>query len=49
MLKANFFFKFFKYKKNISKEIVKYNSKENFSLKDHINIKIVEIIIIKPF
>ena len=43
MLGENFFFKFFKYKKISSYKIVKYNSKENFSLTDQINIKIIDI------
>jgi len=43
MLRANFFFKFFKYKKNSSQKIVRYNPKENFYLQDQINIKIIDI------
>ena len=43
MLRANFFYKFFKYKQNSSYEIVKNNSSENFSLQDQINTNIVEI------
>ena len=43
MLRANFFYKFFKYKQKISYEIVKNNSSENFSLQDQINTNIVEI------
>ena len=43
MFRANFFLKFFKYNKNNSCEIVKYNSSENFSLQDQINTNIVEI------
>ena len=43
MLRANFFFKFFKYKQNTNYEIMKYNSNENFSLQDQINTEIVEI------
>ena len=43
MLRANFFFKFFKYKKNRSYKIVQYNSTENFSLQDQIKSKIIEI------
>ena len=42
MLRANFF-KFFKYKKNSSHEIVQYNSYENFSSQDQIKTKIIEI------
>ena len=42
MLRANFF-KFFKYKKNSSHEIVQYNSNKNFSLQDQIKTKIIEI------
>ena len=43
MLRANFFFKFFKYKQNNSYKIVKYNSNETFSLQDQIKGKIIEI------
>ena len=43
MLRANFFFELFKYKRNNSHEIVQYNSNENFKLQDQINIKIIEI------
>tara|TARA_Y100001968_G_scaffold33211_1_gene25607 strand:+ start:432 stop:944 length:513 start_codon:yes stop_codon:yes gene_type:complete len=43
MLRANFFYKFFKNKQNNSHQIVKYNSNENSSLKDKINTKIIEI------
>ena len=43
MLRANFFYKFFKYKKNSSNQIVKFNSYEEFDLKDRINNKIIEI------
>ncbi|AIQ96218.1 hypothetical protein [Prochlorococcus sp. MIT 0801] len=42
MLRANFF-KFFKYQKNSSHQIVQYNSYENFSLEDQIQTKIIEI------
>ena len=42
MLRANFF-KFFKYKKNKSHEIVKYNSNKNFSIQDQIKTNIIEI------
>ena len=43
MLRANFFFKFFKYKKNNSNKIVQYDSNENFCLQDQIKTKIIEI------
>ena len=43
MLRANFFYKFFKNKQSSSNEIVQYNSNENFSLQDQINRKIIEI------
>tara|TARA_B100000214_G_C23773198_1_gene537759 strand:+ start:84 stop:593 length:510 start_codon:yes stop_codon:yes gene_type:complete len=43
MLRANFFFKFFKYKRNRNYQIVKYNSNEKFALEDQINIKIKEL------
>ena len=43
MLRTNFFFKFFKYKKNNSKKIVQYNSNQNFALQDQINNEIIEI------
>ena len=43
MLRANYFFKFFKYKKNISHEIVQYDSNEGFALEDQINSKIIDI------
>ena len=43
MLRANFFFKFFKYKQNNSHKIVRYNSNQNFALQDQINIKITSI------
>jgi len=42
MLRANFFLKFFKYKKTSSHEIVKYHTNKNFSLEDQIKNKIVE-------
>ena len=42
MLRANFF-KFFKYNKNSSFEIVQYNSNKNFSVQDQIKTKIIEI------
>ena len=43
MLRANFFFKFFKYKQNNSHKIVRYNSNQSFALQDQINIKITSI------
>ncbi len=43
MLRANFFFKLFKYKDNRNHQIVQYNSNPNFSLQDEINNKILEI------
>jgi hypothetical protein len=43
MLRANFFFKFFKYKQNSSHDIVQYNSNKNFYLKDQITTKLIEI------
>ncbi len=43
MLGANFFLKFSKYKKNISHEIVRYDSNEKSDLKEKINLKIIEI------
>ena len=43
MLRENFFFKFLKYKKNTSHEIVQYNSNKKFELQEQLKIKIVEI------
>ena len=43
MLRSNFFFKFFKYQKSKSNEIVQYNSNESFTMQDQIKIKILEI------
>ena len=43
MLRANFIFKFFKYKQNSSHEIVQYNPNENFSVQDQINTKLIDI------
>tara|TARA_Y100001968_G_scaffold252627_1_gene238164 strand:+ start:101 stop:613 length:513 start_codon:yes stop_codon:yes gene_type:complete len=43
MLRANFFFKFFKYSQNSTREIVQYRPNENFSLQNQINNKILEI------
>ncbi len=42
MFRAKFFLKFFKYKQSSRHEIVKYNSNENFFLKDQIKTKIIE-------
>ena len=43
MLRANLFLKFFKYKQNSSREIVRYNSNESFYLEDQIKIEIIDI------
>ena len=43
MLRANFFSKFFKYKKNSSHIIVKYSTNKNFDIQDQINTKILDI------
>ncbi len=43
MLRANFLFKFLKYKQNNRHDIVKYHSNENFELQDQINIEIIDI------
>ena len=43
MLRANFFYKFFKHKRNSSHNIVKYNSNQELNLAEEINLKIVEI------
>ncbi len=43
MLRANFFYNFFKYNKNVSHKIQKYNSNEEFDLQAKISIKIIEI------
>ena len=43
MLRANFFFKFFKYQQPSTHEIVQYNSNKNFSLQNQINTQIIEI------
>ena len=43
MLRANFFYKFFKYKKNSSQKIIKYNSNHKFDLQNKINTRIIEI------
>ena len=43
MLRTNFFFKFFKYKKNYSNKIIQYNSNQNFALQDQIDKEIIYI------
>tara|TARA_Y100001968_G_scaffold99019_1_gene89087 strand:- start:219 stop:731 length:513 start_codon:yes stop_codon:yes gene_type:complete len=43
MLRANFFYKLFKYKINSKNKIVKYNSNDSFELQDQINNKMIEI------
>jgi len=43
MLRKNFFFKFFQYKKNNSNKIIQYNSNKNFALQDQINNEIIDI------
>ena len=43
MIKENFFYKFFKYKKNSSLEIVSCDSTKKFDLEDQITNKIIEI------
>ena len=43
MLRANFFYKFLKYKKNKNNEIVKYNSNKEFDLANQIHNKIIII------
>tara|TARA_B100000945_G_C20243518_1_gene531147 strand:+ start:210 stop:725 length:516 start_codon:yes stop_codon:yes gene_type:complete len=43
MLGANFFYKFFKYKKNSSNGIMQYSSNAKFAIQDQINIKIIDI------
>ena len=43
MLRANFFFNFFKYRQNSSNKIVQYKSTESFALEDQIKTKIIEI------
>ena len=43
MLRANFFFKFFKLKQDRGSGIIKYNSDKKSDLKDEINTKILEI------
>ncbi len=43
MLRANFFYKFFKKKQRNTHQIVKYNSDKEFNLADAINLEMVEI------
>jgi len=43
MLRANFFFKFFKKNQNSSQKIVQYSSNKNFRIQDEINIQIIGI------
>ena len=43
MLRAKFFLKFFKYKKNSSHALIQYNPNKDVSLQDQINIKIIDI------
>ncbi|WP_269611972.1 hypothetical protein [Prochlorococcus marinus] len=43
MFRANFLFKFLKYKQNNGHDIVQYHSNENFELQDQINIEIIDI------
>ena len=43
MLRANFLFKFLKYKQNNGHYIVQHNSNKNFELQDQINIEIIDI------
>jgi len=43
MLRANFLFKFLKYKQNNGQKIIRYDLNKNFSLEDQINIKIRDI------
>ena len=43
MIRANFIFKLFKYQKNISHQIVQYNSNKTSNLENQINIQIIEI------
>ena len=43
MLRTNFFYKFYKRKRNNNYEIMKYNSNKEFDLQDEINLKIIEI------
>ncbi|WP_269609320.1 hypothetical protein [Prochlorococcus marinus] len=43
MLRANFFYKFFRYRKNNSNEIVKYNANKKNDLQNQINNEIIDI------
>ena len=43
MLRAKFFYKFFKKPQNNHHQIVKYNSNREFNLADEMNLKIIEI------
>ena len=43
MLRSNFFYRFFKHKKNSNYEIVKYNVKKGFDLQDKLKDQIIEI------
>ena len=43
MWRSNIFFKFFKYRKNSSHEIIKYTSKKRLNLQEQINDEIKEI------
>ena len=43
MIRANFFYKFFKSKQNRNNDIVKFNSNKKFELEKEINTKILEI------
>ena len=43
MFRANFFYKFFKTKRDLNHQIVKYNSNKDFNLVDEMNLKIIEI------
>tara|TARA_B100000965_G_scaffold8983_1_gene6975 strand:+ start:2621 stop:3133 length:513 start_codon:yes stop_codon:yes gene_type:complete len=43
MLRADFFYRVFKYKNNNSNQIIKYRSNEEFALEEQIKNKIIEI------
>tara|TARA_Y100001968_G_scaffold313992_1_gene338832 strand:+ start:422 stop:934 length:513 start_codon:yes stop_codon:yes gene_type:complete len=43
MLRADFFYKFFKYKENSSNQIMKYSSAQEFDLEKKINHKLIDI------
>ena len=43
MLRSNFFYRFFKHKKNSNHEIVKYRLNEEFELQDKLKDQIIEI------